>query len=172
MQTNNRSLLLAGAMIILAIVTRFIPHPFNFTAVGAIALFGGATIRDKRYAFLIPLLALLISDAVLGFHISMIPVYACFAFTVLLGITIQHKHNAPRVVLASLVSSVVFFLVTNLPVWYMDLSLYPVSFAGTMQSYSMAIPFFFNQAAGDLFYNGILFTGYFALSRKFVAVSR
>lgn len=170
MKTINKNLLLITGMIIFAIITRFIDHPFNFTAIGAIALFSGANMRDKRFAYLVPVAALLISDAVIGFHSSVIPVYACFAFTVFLGTTIRKKKHIMNIAFTSILSSIVFFLVTNLPFWYADLSLYPLTWNGTVQSYQMAIPFFFNQVAGDLFFNALLFGIYAFVSKKYFVV--
>lgn len=170
MRTINKNLLLITGIIVFAIITRFIDHPFNFTAIGAIALFSGASFRDKRFAYLVPIAALLISDAVIGFHASMIPVYSCFAFTVFLGTTIRKKNQVLNIALTSVVSSIVFFLITNLPFWYADLSLYPLTWAGTIESYRMAIPFFFNQVAGDLFFNAMLFGIYAFVSKKYFIV--
>ncbi|MCX6291961.1 MAG: hypothetical protein NT126_09395 [Bacteroidetes bacterium] len=168
---KNKNLFLISGMIALAVITRFIPHPDNFTAIGAIALFSGSVIRDKRFAFLVPVIALFISDLVIGLHPSVIPVYSCFAFTVLLGISISKKQNVLNIAVASAISSIVFFLVTNLPFWYADLSLYPLTLQGTIQSYTMALPFFFNQLAGDLFYNGLLFLGYVFVSKKIFSIA-
>ncbi len=159
------SFVLALVLIVVAAVTRFIPHPFNFTAIGAIALFSGAVVKDKRLAFLIPISVLLFTDMILGFHFSMLPVYTCFAFTVFMGIFIKNKQNIFSIAFASLVSSLVFFLITNLPFWYWELGLYPMTISGTMESYKMAIPFFKNQLVGDLFYNSMLF-GFFYLGIK------
>lgn len=161
-QTTNfsRQFLLAMLLIGIAAFTRFIPHPFNFTAVGAIALFSGANFKDKRYAFLLPIIVMFLTDLFIGFHFSMLPVYACFAFAVWIGIRIRNKQSVLKIAGASLLSSITFFLITNLPLWYMDMGLYPVSIQGTMESYQMAIPFFRNQILGDLFYNGILFGVY------------
>ena len=167
MQTVNKNLVVITGMIVLGIITRFIQHPFNFTAIGAVALFSGAYIRDKRFAYLIPIAALFISDAVIGFHVSIIPVYSCFAFTVFLGTTLRKKQQVLNVAFTSIISSVVFFLVTNLPFWYADLSLYPLTWNGTMESYRMAVPFFFNQLAGDLFFNALLFGVYAVVSKKY-----
>src|SRR5436190_6227621 len=137
-------------LVALAASTRLIQHPSNFTAIGAMALFGGAMFRDKRLAFLLPLAAMLVTDAILGFHASMIPVYACFAFTVWLGTKIRQNRSIVKIATASLLSSLVFFLVTNLPFWYADISLYPLTAKGMMESYTAALPFFGNQLAGDL----------------------
>jgi hypothetical protein len=163
---KNHQFIFAIILIVLASITRFIPHPFNFTAVGAMALFAGANFRDKKFAFLLPILVMFITDAILGFHFSMVPVYACFAFTVWMGWKISSRQSVFSIVSASLISSVVFFLITNLPIWYADLSLYPVSIKGTLESYTMALPFFWNQISGDLFYNLVLFGCYYIVVKK------
>ena len=148
------------ALILIAAATRLIDHPFNFTAVGAMALFAGANVRDRRLAFLLPMLTMLATDFIIGFHNVMIPVYACFAFTVLLGVLVGEKQNLWRIGAASVTSSVIFFLVTNLPFWFG--TRYPYTLEGAMTSYTAALPFFRNELAGDLFYNAVLF-GTFAL---------
>ncbi len=170
-KTSSGPFVLAIGLIIVAAVTRFIPHPFNFTAVGAIALFSGAVVKDKRLAFLIPISVLLFTDMIIGLHFSMFPVYTCFAFTVFMGIIIQSKQNIISIAFASLVSSLVFFLITNLPFWYWNLGLYPMNISGTMESYKMAIPFFKNQLVGDLFYNSMLFGLFYLGIKKTKSVS-
>ena len=133
----------AAILIVLAAITRFIPHPFNFTAIGAMALFSGANFKDKRFAYLMPIAVMFITDLFLGFHFSILPVYACFAFTVFMGTKIASKQNVASVGITSIASSIVFFLIQ-----------------GTLQSYGMALPFFTNQILGDLFFNGVLFSVY------------
>lgn len=150
----------AAILIVLAAITRFIPHPFNFTAIGAMALFSGANFKDKRFAYLMPIAVMFITDLFLGFHFSILPVYACFAFTVFMGTKIASKQNVASVGITSIASSIVFFLVTNLPFWYLDQHLYSMNLQGTLQSYGMALPFFTNQILGDLFFNGVLFSVY------------
>ncbi|MGH9677384.1 MAG: DUF6580 family putative transport protein, partial [Candidatus Acidiferrum sp.] len=49
--------LLALAMIALLAALRVAPHPWNFTPIGAMAIFAGATIGNRRLAFFVPLLA-------------------------------------------------------------------------------------------------------------------
>jgi len=157
---TKNTVLPVALLIVLAAITRLIPHPFNFTAIGAMALFSGANFKDKRFAYLMPISAMIITDLFLGFHFSILPVYACFAFTVWLGTRISSKQSVLNVGSSSLVSSIIFFLVTNLPLWYIDQQLYPMNLQGTLQSYTMALPFFSNQILGDLFYNGVLFSLY------------
>ena len=158
--TMKNTFLPIAILIFLAAITRFIPHPFNFTAIGAMALFSGANFKDKRFAYLMPIAVMLLTDLFLGFHFSILPVYACFAFTVWLGTRISNKQNFLNVAGSSITSSVVFFLITNLPFWYLDQHLYPMSLEGTLQSYTMGLPFFLNQIVGDLFFNGVLFSVY------------
>jgi hypothetical protein len=166
--SKNKSQLFLSAilLIVLAAITRFIPHPFNFTAVGAIALFSGANFKDKRYAFLFPFIILFLTDLFFGFHFSMLPVYACFTFTVWLGVLLSKNQSVLTIIGGSLLSSIIFFLITNLPFWYMDLRLYPATLQGTLESYTMALPFFRNQILGDLFYNAVLFGVYHLVFRK------
>ena len=151
--------------ILIAALSRLFPHLPNFTPVAAIALFGGAFLPDKRSAFLIPFAAMIISDLFLGFSASTFPVYFCFAFTVILGLALREKVSVLSVAAASLLSSIVFFLATNLPVWYSSLSLYPNTLEGTMESYTAALPFFSYTVAGDLFYTAILFS-LFSVAQK------
>ena len=80
--------------------------------------------------------------------------------------TQKDSSKAGHVILGSLLSSLVFFLVTNLPFWYADLSLYSLDLKGTITSYTMALPFFKNQIAGDLFFSGMIFGSYY-LIRKY-----
>ena len=162
----SRPFVFAIVLIAVASFTRLIPHPFNFTAIGAMAIFSGANFKDKRFAFLLPLIAMFITDLIIGFHFSILPVYGCFAFAVWMGLKIKQKQNILSITSASLISSTVFFLITNLPLWYVDISLYPMTLNGTLESYSMAIPFFKNQILGDLLYSGLLFGVYHFAFRK------
>lgn len=157
--------------ILIAALSRFLPHLPNFTPIAAMALFGGAFLPDKKSAFLIPFAAMFLSDLFLGFSASTLPVYMCFAFSVFLGISIRNKVTVLSVAGMSLTSSLVFFLVTNLPFWYSSLSLYPLSVAGTVQSYIAALPFFTNSTAGDLFYSAVLFSFFHVAQKNIPALS-
>jgi hypothetical protein len=164
---NQKQYLVVGALVVLAIITRLIPHPFNFTAIGALALFSGSVIANKRLAFLVPVAAMLVTDAILGFHASMVPVYVCFVATVWIGMKMIRDINVLSVPAASITSSILFFLVTNLPFWYIDISLYPLTWQGTIESYTAALPFFGNQIAGDIFYSTVLFGVYSLLRQRY-----
>lgn len=154
---TNRYLPLAG-IILAAAVTRLLPHPWNFTPIGAMALFGGARCTSKTAAFLMPLLALFLGDLVLGLHKLMPFVYGCFALTVCLGFWVRRNPGVGGIVIASLASSTLFFLVTNFSVWAM-FNTYPRDATGLMECYVAALPFFRNGLCGDLFYSAVLFGG-------------
>lgn len=151
----TRNLIIAGLML-LAAFTRLIPHPANFTAVMALALFGGAKIKNQPLAFVIPLIVMLITDLVIGFYSLMPFVYGSIVLTVLIGKYVGRLSNPVFIIGGSLVSSIVFFLITNAAVWYHNPQ-YAQSLPGLMLCYDVAIPFFRNQVFGDLFFNFLLF---------------
>jgi hypothetical protein len=160
-------------MIISGALVRLLPHPPNFTPIGAMALFAGAQFATRRAAFVLPLGALLLSDLVYealfgwGIHSGMIFVYPSFAAIVLLGRTVrQHRRSVLAIGAAAFAGSVLFFLVTNLGVWLLG-GLYPRDAAGLLACYVAALPFFGPLAAGDLLYSGMLFGGLAALERRF-----
>ena len=159
---NVRRIIVIAAMIIVAAAASLIPHPPNFTPLAAIALFAGACL-NRRTAFALALGALLARDAILGFHILMPAVYACYAFNVCLGFWLRDKQSAWRVAGASLVGSIVFFVVTNLAVWA-ALDTYPHTAKGLLACYVGGIPYFRNTVASDLIYSIAMF-GFFAFAQ-------
>lgn len=164
--------LITLSLIIFAIAMfRLLPHPPNVSPVAAIALFGGAYFTDKRVAFLLPFLALLLSDFLLGLHDTMVYVYGGFALTVVIGFWIRKNITISRVAFAAVASSVLFFLVTNLGAWATS-GLYPLNVEGLMQAYIAAIPFFQNSLLGNLFFTALLFGGFALLQRNVPALSK
>ncbi len=159
-----------AAMIFAAAASRLIPHPPNLTAVTAMALFAGATLACRRYAFLVPVLALLLSDLLIGFYSAMPFVYGAFMVTVGIGLLLRTRRGPLTIGAASLASSVMFYLVTNFGVW-VGSGLYPRTLTGLIACYTAAIPFFRNMVVGDLFYATLLF-GSFALLERLLPVLR
>lgn len=165
---NSR--LITLSLIIFAIAMfRLLPHPLNVSPVAAMALFGGAYFSDKRVAFLVPFLALLLSDLILGLHDTMVYVYAGFGLTVVIGFWISKNLNISRIALAAVGSSVLFFIITNFGAWFTS-GLYPMTIDGLMQAYVAAIPFFQNSLLGNLVFTALLFGGYAALQRNVPAL--
>jgi hypothetical protein len=165
-------MILISTAILTAAFMRLVPHWPNFTPVAAIALFSGANISRKSVAFLVPFAAMFISDFFLGFHSTMLTVYAAFGITVLIGFWLNSRVKAGNVVLASVFSSVVFYLITNFGSWISGMMPYPMNFSGLMEAYAAGIPFFNNGLLGDLFYNTILFGGFYLVGLRFPKLVR
>jgi uncharacterized protein DUF6580 len=162
--------LLALAMIAIAALLRIAPHPWNFTPIGAIALFSGAVLKDRRLAFLFPVLALFAGDVFVGFHKLMPVVYASFLLNVAIGLWLRDRRTVARISLATLVGAVQFFIVVDLGVWALE-STYPHTREGLIACYVAAIPFLRNMLASDAFYGALLFGGY-ALAERLVPALR
>jgi hypothetical protein len=164
-QTKPRLLTVAG-FIGFAAVLRVLPHPWNFTPIGAMALFGGAQIRERTRAFLWPFAALILSDLVLGFSPINWFVYAGFAVVVGIGTLISRRKALATIGAAAVASSVTFFLITNFGSWVID-GLYPKTLQGLLACYAAGIPFFQGTLVGDLGYAAILFGGWALAERRF-----
>ncbi len=158
-----RTKLLIG-MILAAAAMRLLPHPSNFTPIGALALFAGAQFDDKRWAFIVPLAAMFLSDLVLGFHGQMPITYAAFAVIVAMGFWLKEKKGVMNVTGTSAAAATFFFVVSNFGVWAFD-GLYPLTLQGLIACYVAAIPFFQNWLVATLVYAALLFGG-FALAEK------
>lgn len=167
--------LLVGGIIVLAALSRLLPHPPNFSPVEALALFGGAYFARRSAAIWLPLVAMFISDLALGLVNGGIYadyflsagfglVYLCIALSALLGFGLRGRVSAPRVLGYSLLGSVLFFLVTNFGTW-LGSAMYPQTGAGLLAAYVAGIPFFQNTVLGTLFYSTLMF-GSFAWLRS------
>lgn len=165
-------LLLALAIIVIAAALRIAPHPWNFTPVGAMALFSGAIIKDRRLAFAFPLFALFAGDLFVGFYEPglMLLVYVSFSVSVFIGRFLQGRRTVLRIGAVTLLGSVQFFLVTNFAAWWL-LNSYPKTPAGLAACYLAGLPLFWNTLAGDVFYC-VVFFGAFALAERFVPIFR
>ena len=159
MTANHSRLVALLSAILVAAVLRLVPHPPNFTPIGAMALFSGAYLRRRALAFAAPLGALVLSDLVLGFYHGQATVYFSVALIVMIGMVALTRRSVLRVGAAAIASSVLFFLITNLGMWLFS-GFYPRSWTGLEACYVAAIPFFQNTIAGDLFYATLLFGGF------------
>ncbi|WP_138991971.1 DUF6580 family putative transport protein [Larkinella sp. C7] len=161
-----------AAIIVVTALSRLLPHPYNFTPIAALALFGAATFERKWLGLAIPLAAMLLSDLFLGFHSGMMSVYSAFTVIWLLGVVLLRRVTFGRVLTASLLSSALFFLITNFAVWYGS-SFYPQTPQGLMASYAAGLAFydgqsfFLNAVLGDLTFSTVLFGSYYLLQRQF-----
>jgi hypothetical protein len=138
------------------------------------ALFGGAYLGRKHLAFIVPFAAMFIGDLFLGFHKDMWAVYLAFGIAVFIGTLLRHRVRVINVFAASVLSSVIFFLLTNFAAW-LSSPYYPQTFLGLAESYvaglaffnngSLGLSFFLNELTGALFYSGLFF-GIYALAKQ------
>lgn len=161
--------------IFLVALSRLIPHPPNFSPVGGMALFGVAYYSRRYWAYLIPIIAMWISDLAVNnilyaqyfdhfvwFYSGAFFTYGAFLLIVVFGTFILKKVRINRLLVATLGASVIFFLVSNFGVW-LSSGMYPHTWSGLIACYAAGLPFFRNTLLGDLFYCGLFF-GAFELS--------
>lgn len=156
--------------IFIAAISRLFPHIPNFTPIAAMALFGGAYFKEKSLAFIVPFLAMFISDCGLefisgwGFHNTIVYVYLSFLLTTVIGLYIKKNMQLQTVLLGSLLSSMLFYIITNFGVW--AAGGFQQGAVGLMITYTKGIPFFAPTVLGDVFFNGILFGSYYLAQKK------
>jgi hypothetical protein len=184
---KTRTLIVIGA-VLLAALSRLMPHPPNFAPITAMALFGAATLTDRRLGILTPLVALFVSDMCIevanrmgwmtswGIYSGMWVMYVAYSLIILLGLLLRKHRTAPAIAGATLAGSVVFFLVSNFAVWAtgsLDIKgiPYPHTLEGLIYCYREGIPFFRNTLLGDVFYSTVLFGG-FALAERWIPALR
>lgn len=166
-----------SAIILLLSLSRLAIAIPNLEPIGAAALFGGALLSSKYLKFLVPLLALFIGDVIIAslapsfsahlFSPTFIAIYVAFIAAVLIGKkVIGNTPKLKTVAGGAILSSVVFFIVTNFAVW-MDptFALYPKTFAGLSACYIAALPFYKMTLLSNLLFSAIAFGGY-AIYRK------
>lgn len=165
-QSKFKVLVAVFLIIIAASVRLIIPIP-NVSPIASMALMGGAFFQNSIIALLIPILTLFASDAIIGFYnpLLMFGVYAAFVFMVFIGKNLIKQITIKNVILASILASLSFYIITNFFVWLEGL-LYPRTFQGLVLSYWNAIPFLFYELFGTLFFN-VLFFGSYYLSFRF-----
>jgi hypothetical protein len=165
---------LALIITVLAALVRLAPHPPNFTPIGGVALFGGARLRGWQ-AYLVPLLALVITDPIRSrmeggfpaYSSGTLIVYGSFLISVFLGRTFLRNTNSPlRIATVVFAGSLQFFIVTNFFVWFGAHDMYPQTLGGLAACYVAALPFFGRTLLGDFFFSAVLFGAYALLSRR------
>ena len=104
----NTKVLLIASIIFLVSLTRLVPHLPNFTPVLALAIFGGAYLPNRIIALSLPILAMFLSDLIIGFHSQIYAVYVTIIVLSLLGNTIKTK-NIKNLAITGFAGSLIFF---------------------------------------------------------------
>ena len=145
---NINSFILPIVIILALSLTRLIPHPWNFSPMIAVGVFSGFYFRQFYLSLFVVIFSMFIGDLFLGFHSLMFFTYVALAIAVLIGLYVKH-FRFTEILYSGLASSVCFFIITNFGAW-LTLEMYEKNFAGLLQSYTMAIPFFHNTLISTL----------------------
>ena len=166
----NNQILYIISIISIAVLYRLIPHPYNFSPLYSLALFSGYKLNNKT-ALITILLAMIISDYQLGFYNTMVFNYLSFGLIIFIGSLFIKNINIKNVLLASITSSLVFYLISNFGVWLLS-ELYTKNTAGLYQCYYLAIPFLQNSFLSTIFYNIIIFGIHYIVTKEVAHDSR
>jgi len=156
--------LLAIILIVFAVGSRLLPHPANFAPIAAVGIFSAFVFKNKLLKFGVPMIAMFLSDAIIGFYAwpIMLAVYLSFIISVLLGRELKKNPSISNGAGVSLLASLQFYLITNLAV-FLFTPMYSKNIQGLINCFYLALPFFRNTILGDLFYTGAIFGLYFGL---------
>ena len=166
MNKINISYFVIISLIFFASLSRVIPHMPNFTPIGAIALFGGAYLKNRYHAFLIPMISLWLSDLILNnfifsfysdftwFYPGFLWQYTSFILIIIIGYLFLKKLNFKNVFITTVLSSLLFFIITNFGVW--SLGSYGYTFQGLIACYTFALPFFGNTLISTIIFSAVI----------------
>ena len=159
---SKRNLLIACALVGMAALVRLVPHWPNVVPTVGLAIFAGNVLGNKRLSYGVVLAAMIISDALLGWHDVIWATYLSMALIVLLASKLA---STSGLLLGTMASSTLFFVITNFAVWISGW-MYPLTGEGFMACFVAAIPFYGYSLAGDLFYTVVLFGTYSVLVHR------
>lgn len=171
---NTTQFIIAVLLILIAAISRVIMYPDNFSPIIGMAIFAGATLKDKRLAFILPIFSMLLSDIMFEvFNIApgfwgwgQLVGYGILALITIIAFNLK-KVNVKNVIGYSLMSSVIFYVLSNLSFFLIDNPVYHTytqDSNGFMQCYIQALPFLRTSLVADLVYSGILFGTYYAIT--------
>ena len=171
---NSTQFIIAVLLILIAAISRVIMYPDNFSPIIGMAIFAGSTLKDKRLAFILPIFSMLLSDIMFEvFNIApgfwgwgQLVGYGILALITIIAFNLK-KVNVKNVIGYSLMSSVIFYVLSNLSFFLIDNPVYHTythDSNGFMQCYIQALPFLRTSLVADLVYSGILFGTYYAIT--------
>lgn len=182
MKINKQLVLSFILLIIIASLYRIMPgRPYGFAPQIAMAIFGGAIIKEKKFAFLLPILAMFVSDVfyqvlysngvgnIPGFYDGQVTNYILFAGMTVFGFFIKN-FNIKKIAIASFAAPTAYFLISNFLVWASASPLAglgrPKTFAGLMMCYGDGLPFYPWSVASTFIFSAILFGSYYLITKN------
>lgn len=175
----------AGSFILLIVIAslyRIMPgRPYGFAPMIAMAIFGGAIIKDKKFAFLLPLLAMFVSDGLYellyingvgnipGFYDGQLLNYILFGGLTVFGFFIKN-FNIKSIAIASVSAPTVYFLISNFLVWASTSPMAglarPKTFSGLMMTLTDGLPFYPWSVASTVIFSAIFFGSYYFMTKE------
>jgi hypothetical protein len=176
---TQRNLFIISAILIGAF-TRLIPHPAGLSAIGALTMFGGAYLSNRLLAIFIPVISTFVSDVVLNntlyapffktftfFYSGAEWVYGAIIAMSMLNIVLLKRVNTNSFFLSALLTTILFFLVSNFGVWYSQIIPYPLTLGGLLSCYAAGLEHAMTSFLGNLIYGGALFGGFHLAAKRF-----
>ncbi len=175
MSSNNRLVIFAVVLVIVTVLVKFFCAPnlglSGFTTILALALFAGMSIKQKRFSFLLPLVAVFMSDLIIevlyrlnlfvfaGFYKNQLINYSLLLATTLIGWAIK-GNKASSIFLACFAGPTSFFLLSNLTVWFFSTTTYSKDFSGLLLCYQMGLPFYKKALISTFIFLPAILVGY------------
>lgn len=179
----QNSYIVAILLIFVGAFSRLIDRLPNFSAMEALALFGGAYLASRVLAYIVPIISIYLSDLIINntiarqffpdheglvlFDTYMIYNIIAMLAIVAIGRVLLKKVSAPKVLGGALVASSVFFVITNIGSW-LSMPIYTKDIAGLTACFTAARPFFNNSLISNLVFSIILF-GSYELYKRYIA---
>ena len=170
----NKSTLIAFALLI---VIGSVFRVMGFAPQIAMAIFGAAVIKDRKLAFVLPLVSMFLSDVLYeilfaygytnygGFYEGQVVNYLLLAGITLIGF-LARDLKWSNILLATLAAPTVYFFASNFVVWLGGGGLHrPKTFEGLMMSFADGLPFFRSSLVYTIIFSAVLFGGYFLVQR-------
>lgn len=169
-------------LIAIAALYRVMPgRPYGFAPQIAMAIFGGAIIREKKLAFLLPVIAMFVSDGLYellyvngvsqipGFYDGQLTNYILFAGLTVFGFSIK-GFDLKKISVAAVSAPTVYFFISNFLVWASSSPLAglgrPKTFSGLLMCMEDGLPFYPWSLASTFVFSAIFFGTYYFIFEK------
>jgi hypothetical protein len=177
MKLNKTTIWYLIILIVTAALYRVTPlRDYGFAPQIAMALFGGAVIKDRKWAFALPLFSMFVSDAlyevlfqngmspIKGFYSGQWINYLVFATVVVVGFFMK-RITITNVLVYSIIAPTWFFLLSNFTVWA-GARMIPQTWNGLMETYALGVPFYRQSVVATLIFSTVFFGAWYVLNRK------
>jgi hypothetical protein len=182
MKINSSLIVSFILLVVIASLYRIMPErPLGFAPQIAMAVFAGSIIKEKKYAFLLPLFSMLISDLIYemlfafklstiqGFYNGQWINYLLFCALTVIGFAVK-PNKWIQIAGGSIAGVLFYFLASNFTVWIggglgLNNLPYAKTWDGLMQCYIAGTPFLKGSFYATFLFSGVFFGGYQLISK-------